>query len=137
MKRYYMHKFLLDDPILIDTKEKTFTFYKTNIYGQIYNLDEKPKKVTKQRINGLIRRLNNGKYNSMDGYVVDQYVYNYIMDDEQRSKCKRSISLEKNLIAAGDDLKEVLEATCKHILNNSGNAKTDNVDYYKDYLKAI
>lgn len=137
MKRYYVHEFCLDDPILIDTKEKTWTFYKTNIYGQIYNLNEKPKKVTKQRINGLIRRLNNGKYNSMNGYVVDQYIYNYIMDDEQRSKCNRSISLENNLIAAGDDLKEVLEITCKHILKNSRNAKTENPDYYKDYLKTI
>lgn len=136
MKRYYVHEFCLDDPILIDTKEKTWTFYKTNIYGQIYNLDEKPKKVTKQRINGLIRRLNNGKYNSMDGYVVDQYIYNYIMDDEQRSKCNRSIELETELIASGDDLKEVLETTCKHFLEKS-KRKTDNPDYYKDYLKSI
>lgn len=136
MKRYYVHEFCLDDPILIDTKEKTWTFYKTNIYGQIYNLDEKPKKVTKQRINGLIKRLNSDRYSSMNGYVVDQYVYNYIMDDEQRSKCKRSIKLEKELIAAGDNLKEVLEATCKHFLETSKH-KTDNPDYYKDYLKAI
>lgn len=136
MKRYYVHEFCLDDPILIDTKEKTWTFYKTNIYGQIYNLDEKPKKVTRQRINGLIRRLNNGKYNSMDGYVVDQYIYNYIMDDKQRSKCNRSIELETELIASGDDLKEVLEITCKYFLEKS-KRKTDNPDYYKDYLKSI
>lgn len=83
MKRYYVHEFCLDDPILIDTKEKTWTFYNTNIYGQIYNLDEKPERITKQRINGLIRRLQKF-YDPFSGYVVDQYVYNYIMDDKQK-----------------------------------------------------
>lgn len=54
MKRYYVYNFLIGDPVVVDTKEKTLAFYGRNIYGQIYNLDSPDiTKITPQRISGL------------------------------------------------------------------------------------
>jgi len=131
-----MHVFALNDAILIDKKDKTWTFYNTNIYGQIYNLDEKPKKITKQRINGLIRRLQRF-YDPLSGYVVDQYIYHYIMTDEQKEKCKYDVSLRDKLIASGNDLKGVLEETCKYFLKENDLPNKVDKDYYISRLENI
>lgn len=141
MKRYYVYDFLIGNPILIDTKEKTITYYNSNIYGQIYNLDQEHEKVSKQRISGLIKRLNSRSYNTLDGYVIDRYIYNYIMTEEQRNKCSRSVSLNENdFITSGDNYKEVIEKMCIWVYeynNKKEDMDEDLRDYYKSYLNKI
>lgn len=140
MKRYYVYDFCIGSPILIDTKEKTITNYSSNIYGQIYNLDQEHEKVSKQRINGLIKRLNNRNYRD-NSLVIDRYIYNYIMTEEQRCRCLRSVSLnEREFIASGDNLKEVIETMCIWVYeyDNKINESDEKLkDYYKKYLKKI
>lgn len=137
MKRYYVYQFVLDDTILIDTKEKIFYFYKTNIYGQFYNLEEpEVLKIKGQRVNGLIRRLQN--FPSMENtYVVDQYSYNYIMTDKQRNKCKYQLELRDKLIGESNNLREVLEIMCLYALNNNKPSPSEEMKkYYINKLPA-
>lgn len=112
MKRYYVYNFLIGSPILIDTEERTITKYSSNIYGQIYNLDQEHAKVSKQKVNGLIKRLNSRNYLNKS-LVVDRYIYNYIMTAMQRAECERGLSLNKrDFIASSSDYKEVIEKMC-------------------------
>lgn len=103
---------------------------------KIYNLDEQPKKITKQRINGLIKRLQ--RYpDPYSSYVVDQYIYNYIMSEEQRDKCRYPAELKDELIASGNDLKKILTNTCKYFLDRDDKAMTDNTDYYVSIIEKV
>ena len=119
MKRYYVHNFLLGDPILIDTKEKTWVLYNHNIHGQIYNLEDKPEKINNAKINGLIKRLNSENYSLDNSYCVDRYIYYYILTEEQRNICRRTpYSINNELLAEGDNLIEVLSNTCEWVFEN-------------------
>lgn len=138
MNRYYIHEFTAKDAILIDTEKKTWTFYNTNIYGQVYNLeDAEPEKITKQRVNGLIKRLNSRNYNSLKGFVVDRFVYNYIMDQQQQEECKRSVQLRDDLIASGDNFKELLTEMCKHLLTKRDLSSEVDPKYYERTIEKI
>ena len=134
MKRYYLHQFVLDNTILIDTHEKSWTFYNTNIYGQFHNLDAKSQKVTGQRIAGLRKRLQKQTYYSSDGYVVDQFVYHYFLTEEERN-AYFNIELRSELITSGDSLYEILEMMCKRALESDKNSKYVDQNYYKKRIK--
>lgn len=115
MDRYCIYKFCLDNTIVVDTKEKTFTFYKTNLYGQFYNLkNAEVKKITTAKINGLIKRLNSNNYSYANSFVVDKYIYSCLMTEEQKQKCNtKPFSLSKNdFVCSGNDLNKCLYEMC-------------------------
>jgi len=121
MKRFYVHDFLIGNPILLDRHEKTCTFYNHNIHGQLYNLENaEPLKVSDRRTTGLIRKLNNPNYSFRNGLVIDRYIYTYFLTDDQRAKCRRSADLLKwdTLIAESDDLHEAVRAMCIWVYEN-------------------
>lgn len=137
MKRYYVYDFLIGSPILIDTKDKTVVFYKKNMYGQIYNLDEEPQKITGHRINGLIKRLN-GYYSFSNSLAIDGYIYHHIMTEDQKNRCQIEADKprEREFITSGDNLKEVIEKMCIWVFENESSDK-ENEElkfYYKRYL---
>lgn len=138
MKRYYVHKFCLDDTIVIDTVEKRWAFYDTNYRGQFIELGKPFEKITKQRINGLIKRLSNSRtYYRSDGFVVDSFLYKYILTEEQREAAFGLPREPKELIASGDDLKEVLAEMCEYTLRHCKNASEKDQNYYQDTLEQL
>lgn len=142
MKRFYVYNYLIGSPILIDTKKKQFIFYKTNIHGQIYNIkdikDEDILKPSKQKINGLIKRANNRNYIFSNNYVIDPYIYNYIMTEEEKGEIGRDISLnERGFIAAANNVKEVLETTCQWALEYKKDASYLNTEEGKNSMRIL
>ncbi|MGF7535490.1 hypothetical protein AAGG74_17700 [Bacillus mexicanus] len=117
MERYYAYDFGLKSPIIIDTLEKVITFYNTNIHGQIYNLKDGGEtcKISTAKINGLIERLNSGKYSYSNSLVIDKYIYHFIMTDEQREKCIRKPGnlRTKDFYGSGDNLKNIIKIMCE------------------------
>ena len=114
MDRYCIYKFCLDNTIVVDTKEKTFTFYKTNLYRQFYNLENaEVKKVSAAKINGLIKRLNNN-YSLRNSLAVDKFIYEYLMTEEQKEKCNREPSSvsDNNFMCSGNELNKCLYEMC-------------------------
>ena len=140
MKRYYVYDFVIGSPILIDTKEKTITQYSRNIYNQIYNLDQEPTKISRQRISGLIRKTNGRNYYRNE-LVIDRYIYHLLMTEEERERCGRSFYLNENeFITSGDDKREVLEEMCLWALDYDRPAIKLNEKqraYYKSCLENI
>jgi len=121
MKRYYVHDFLIGNPILLDRHEKTCAFYNHNIHGQIYDLERAERlKVSNRRITGLIRKLNNPNYSFKNGLVIDRYIYTYFLTDDQRAKCRRSADLwnSDTLIAESNDLHETVRVMCEWVYEN-------------------
>ena len=133
MNRYYVHSFGLHEAILVDRVEKTWIFFKTNVCGQAYNLEQQPKKVPKQRINGLIRRLNGRTFDSIEGFVVDPLIYHYIFTEEQRAATHRALKLNEEPLSFGDDLEVVLREMCDYFIEQ-GNDKSSEIRELK-YLK--
>lgn len=117
MKHYYVYDFIKGHPIVIDTKEKTITFYHANIYGQIYDLEKggEKKKISAAKINGLIKRLNGSNYSFKNSYVIDWFIYTFIMTEEQRAKCNQAPTNynEKDLLGSSDELATVLRLMCE------------------------
>jgi hypothetical protein len=142
MKRYYVYNFLIGDPVVVDTKEKTLAFYGRNIYGQIYNLDSPDiTKITPQRVSGLTKRLNNGNYSYKNSYAIDTYIYYHIMTSQQKDKCNRSAynPIPNEFITSGNNLKKVLEEMCLWAFYYDKPIKNDDQtkNYYKKYLDKI
>lgn len=136
MNRYQAYEFSINGAIVIDTKEHKWAFYNTNIHNQVYNLDEPFKKISKQRINGLIKRLNKSFYDSMNGYVVDRHIYNLIFTEEQRDNCRRSVHLdEKEFIASSNDLKDILMSVGKHFLDEGDDRYEETIEVYNKKIK--
>ena len=136
LNRYKVYSWLLNDIIMIDRKEKTYTFYSTNIHAQVYNLKEEPKKITTQKINGLIKRLNNN-YSSLDSFVIDKFIFE-VMTEDQKNKCKKQLNLNnEEYIAMGDNKKEVLKNICKHTFNKEYtlNNKVEDFKKYKKFYE--
>lgn len=121
MKRYYVHDFLICDPILLDTREKTFTIYQSNAYGRLFNL-ESAERVTMsdQWINRLIRKLNNPNYSPMNSLVINKYIYTYFLTDDQRAQCRyvSHLSIMDVLIVETDDLFEAVQTMCEWAFEN-------------------
>jgi len=126
-KRYIVHAFSLGSPVLIDRVENTMSFYRTNLYGQIYNLQNPERLVVGARvINGLIRRTQNPCYNSFSGKAVDGYIYEYLMTPEQQAKCRAepSIFSWNELIVVTDDKNEAIKAACVFAFENTPTGKS-------------
>lgn len=117
MKRYYVYDFVCGNPILIDTEEKTVTFYHHNVYGQIYDLKSGGDvvKIGAAKINGLIKRTNNRNYSFSNAFVIDQYIYHFLMSDEQKAKCKSTPwkPSEEKFYGSGDDFNEIIALMCE------------------------
>lgn len=141
MERYYVYEFVSGNPILVDTKEKTATFYHQNIYGEIYDLKVGGEvlKISSAKINGLIKRLNNRKdnfYNSLLFYLL--------MTDEQKAKCQaipKSLSSEE-FYGSSNDYEEIIIIMCERTFDNGyalgqnskEKDKEENKKYYTNYL---
>ena len=121
-KRYVAHDFLIGSPVLIDRVENTMSFYKHNIYGQIYNLGNPEHYVIdSRRINGLIRRTNNPDYSFANSKVVDGYIYKYIMTPEQQAMCGRTphLSVSDELIIATNNKNEAIKTMCEYVYEHT------------------
>lgn len=137
MKRYYVHSFGLHDAILLDRVEKTWTFFKTNVWGQAYNLEQQPNKVSKQRINGLIRRLNGRTFDSLEGFVVDPLIYHYIFTEEQRATTHRALKLNEEPLSFGDDLEVVLREMCDYFIEQGNDKGSEIREFYQVKIREI
>ncbi len=117
-KRYVVHNFIYGSPIFVDRLRKTLTFYKNNLSGQIYNLNN-PKFhiVSTAKINGLIRRTNGGNYNFTNSFSADGYIYSYLMTTEQEAKCGRTPEIPgwDKLIVKSDDYAEAIKTMCEWV----------------------
>ena len=136
-KRYIAHGFLSESPVLIDRAKNTMTFYRTNLYGQIYNLNTPEHyKISNSIINGFIRRTQNLSYNTFSGKAIDPYIYKYIMTLEQQAKCryKPSIPNWDKFIIATDDKAEAIKAACEFAFEN---VHTNMVDKVADRDKLL
>lgn len=149
MNRYYVYDFVCGDPILIDTVKKTITFYHHNVYGQVCDLKSGGKvvKVGAAKINGLIKRTNNGNYSFSNAYVIDQYIYHFLMSGEQKAKCK-SIPWrpsEEDFYGSGDDFNEIIALMCEQTYEKEyawgkekkSKEKPKLTAYYIEYLSKL
>lgn len=146
MKRYYVYDFVCGDPGLIDTKEKTVTFYHSNVYGQIYDLKKggNVKKIGAAKINGLIKRTSNGNYSFSNAYVIDQYIYHLLMSDEEKAKCKSTPwkPSEEDFYGSGNNFYEIIALMCEQTYEKEYawgkeqkvERKPELTAYYKNFL---
>ena len=119
-RRFIVHDFLIGSPILIDRAERTFAFYNKNIYGQVSDLDNPSRKqVSDREISGLMKRLNNSSYNFNNSKVVDQFIYNYLMTDEQRAACHRSPYTGNTFISASNSYTEAIRGMCAWVFDDA------------------
>ena len=119
-KRFFVHDFLIGNPIVIDRTERTFSFYNKNIYGQVSDLDNPSRKqVSDREISGLTKRLNNSSYNFNNSKVVDQFIYDYLMTDEQRAACRRAPYIDNTLITASDSYSEAIRGMCAWVFDDA------------------
>jgi len=121
MIRYYVHDFLIGNPILLDTHEKAFTIYGCNIHGQIFDLKSANREVvSSQKIVGLIRRLSKRGYDYRNNLVIDRYIYTYFLTDDQRAECLHKLDLWKTdtLIAETNSLHDAVKAMCEWVYEN-------------------
>lgn len=148
MKRYYAHDFLIGGPILVDRKQNTLTYYSCDIFGRLYDLERaKSVKVTKQKIQGLLRRLNNPRYSDRTGLAIDRYIYTYLLADGQRAACGHSfyMRISDTLIAAGDSLRDVVWSMCRWAFENKYQGAPEEKEaewgrltqYYNAYLNRL
>jgi len=117
-KRYVVHDFLNGSPIFIDRVDNTMTFFDSNIYGQIYNLNNPEHHVIDSRkINGLTKRTNNPDYNFANSKAVDCYIYKYIMTPEQQALCRKTPYIPgwNELIIMTDSKTEAIKAMCGYV----------------------
>ncbi|MDL2273928.1 hypothetical protein LJC34_05250 [Oscillospiraceae bacterium OttesenSCG-928-G22] len=144
-KRFVVHDFLIGNPVLLDRAENTMTFYRHNIYGQIYNLkDPEHHVIGPSRINGLIRRTANSDYSFANSKAVDGYIYKYLMTSEQQAACYRKPDIPgwNEFITATNDYAEAIEAMCEWVYEHEHHAalgdKEANHDerlkYCRDFL---
>lgn len=130
-KRYIVHDFLIGNPVLIDRAENTMTFYRHNIRGQIYNLNNPERHVIDaKKINGLIKRTNNPDYSFANARSVDGYIYKYIMTPEQQAMCGRTPSIPgwNDFIIAADSKTEAIKAMCEWVYEQEYPASTGDKD---------
>lgn len=149
MERFYAYDYLIGDPILVDTEEKTLTFFSVNIHGQLYDLESggDQVKISKAKMNGLIKRLNHPKYSYSNSLAIDPYVFHLLLTEEQREKCKRIASAikQKELYASGNDYKEVITTMCEKVFDQHYNGNEENkattkeklMEYYSDVINQL
>lgn len=120
LERFHAYKFCINDVLLIDREERTLYFFKSNMHGQIYNL-ESPQIVTSkqvgQKIAGFKRKIKNHSYDMNNGYVIDKYLYHFLMSAEEREAYYHSFWFKMDgpdFVARGNDKKEVLNT----LINN-------------------
>lgn len=119
-KRFIAHDFLIGSPILIDRAERTFTFYHKNLYGQVADLDNPSRKqVSDRQVSGLVKRLNNPSYSLENSRVVDQFIYHYLMTDEQRAACRYSPYNDNSFITASDSYSEAIRGMCAWVFDDA------------------
>ncbi|GHV33643.1 hypothetical protein FACS1894187_02470 [Synergistales bacterium] len=115
--RYAGYNYALGNSILVDAEEKTLTLFKSNLNGQIFNL-ENPQvtKVTNQMVNGLINRLNSENYGFDTAKVIDLMIFEQIMTPEQRDKCTNTPSaiLPHPVIIETDNYKDAIRGLCDY-----------------------
>ena len=149
MPRYHVYSLLGSEILFVDSEKKTMTVYNSNLYGQLYNLTSGGKEavVTKARIAGLIRRMKNRSFSLSNSYVVDPFIFHYLMTDEQRKECGWTLHISglNKLICESDDYKEAITKACEWVYDNCYSDRASPKDrehskhtqYYKDYLANI
>lgn len=149
MPRYHVYSILCSEILFIDTEEKKMTVYNSNLFGQLYNLKTggKDATVTKKRIAGLIRRMKNRNISSTNSYVVDPFIFKYLLTDEQREKCGWTLHISScnSFICETDDFAEAITEACEWVYDKcyTGSVSEKESDrskytkYYKDYLARL
>lgn len=139
MNRYYAHQFLLGEMIIVDTEEKSYSFFTTNYKNQFNQLEADFKTVSPQKIGGLLRKIEKGNWDWENGRVIDSYIHQYLFTDEQRERAGHfSGSDMGKLIGSGNDLRKVQEEMCEFALKELGGSHVDKNDtYYVEKLDAI
>ncbi|GHV34660.1 hypothetical protein FACS1894187_05710 [Synergistales bacterium] len=138
--RYTGYDFLIDSLVLADAKDKTLTFYHANFNGQIYDLkNPKTENITCKLISNLIKRLNSKNYNYMNAKVIDPIIYNSVMTQVQRAKCKKK-PYSNNLnpvIIETDSYKNAIYGLCGYLYYYIWAGKPDrpNIDEAMGYVK--
>lgn len=124
-ERFYAYRFCIDDAILIDREERTISFFKSNIHGQVYNL-KSPEIVTSkqigQKIAGYKRKIKNHTYNMENSYVIDKFLYHFLMTEEDKQEYFHSFWFKldgPDFIAKGNEKKEVLTTIINNIYEES------------------
>lgn len=107
MVRYYFYSNAVRD-FLIDTEDRYFYLFFNNT-----NILTNKIKITPQKINGLIKRFEREQYFE-NAFVHDEFIYDYILTDEQRKRCKHTpcrCGLSKIIIETNNsnDIKNILE----------------------------
>lgn len=131
-KRYYAYNFLIGDVLLlIDTKTKECQFYNTNLGGQIYNLRDTKRQNLCGKIRGLLTRMKNKSYSLENAYTIDAYLYFHFFTEEQKQLfCTPHgvDKLERDLLAYGNDLFDVLREMAFKVYDLEGRVRTE--DFY-------
>lgn len=116
--RYSLYNFLIGQLALVDKEKRQIIFLKSNVWGQIYTIhkdgtlekDDEVFKVDGRVVSGLIKRLGSFSYYKTSK-VVDPYIYDHIMTDEDKDRCRRGPSSASNsFICSGDNLRDILVA---------------------------
>jgi len=146
-KQYIVYDFLIGNPVLIDTKAKTLSFYGHNIYGQIHNLkNPEVHKVTAKTINGLIKRTKNFDYFSKSAKAIDKYIYSHFMTKEQQEQCVLTPYILSKKIIATNDFKKAVKKMCEWVyekecavydISEKQSKKQESLKYCEDYLNSI
>ena len=148
MPRYHVYSLLGSEILLIDSEKKSMTVYNSNLYGQLYNLETGGKEaaITKARIAGLIRRMKNRSFSMANSYVIDPFIFHYLLTEEQRNECGWTLHISgiNKLICESDDYKEAITNACEWAYDNCYSDSTSKdrersryTKYYKDYLAKL
>lgn len=115
MKRYHVYKWTNGKYILIDTKTNETHFYPTNYENKMgaYHLENpKVEKISKQKVSGLMKRINKGGMNPYNSYAIDCFIYHLLMSEEQRKDCMPVTYFgmdinNQEFLTSGDDFESV------------------------------
>lgn len=121
MNRYYAHQFLLNEMIIVDTEEKSYSFFVANYKNQFNRLEADFKTVSPQKIGELLRKTEKRNWNWENGRTIDSYIHQYLFTDEQRERAGHFTGNDiGRLIASGNDLRKVQKEMCKFALKELG-----------------
>lgn len=146
MPRYHVYALLCSEILFIDTVEKKMTVYNSNLFGQLYNLKTggKEANISKRRIAGLIRRMKNRNVGPSNSYVIDPFIFKYLLTDEQRKECGWTLHISScnTFVCESDDYAEAITKACEWVYmkcytGSEGERLAEHskyTKYYKDYL---
>lgn len=123
MNKYHVYKWLTSY-VLINRETLELQFFSTNyedLMGTYHIENFTTEAISKNKVNGLIKRLNKGNYSYKNAYAVDKFIYNIIMNEEQKKQCnasdfdiKYTLAIEPEThIISGDEYSVVVKSMQK------------------------